>query len=56
MIRCLVFGRTEERVARVQESYIAQANATWMESLDRSMTQMKEYQVSTTQFIWEFGY
>lgn len=43
--RCLtMFGRTEERIARVQESYIAQANATWLESLDRSMTQMKDYQ------------
>lgn len=49
-----MFGRTEERVARVQESYIAQANASWMESLDRSMTQMKEYQVSITHLIWEF--
>ena len=42
----LVFGRTEERAARVQENYIAQANASWLESLERSMTQMKDYQVN----------
>lgn len=28
----------------MQESYIAQANASWLESLDRSMMQMREYQ------------
>ncbi|KAJ5689162.1 hypothetical protein N7462_003554 [Penicillium macrosclerotiorum] len=43
--QCLIlFGRTEERIARIQESYIAQANSSWLESLARSMTQMKEYQ------------
>lgn len=39
-----VFGRTEERVARIQESYISQATSSWLESLDRSLTQMKDYQ------------
>ncbi|KAB8078073.1 hypothetical protein BDV29DRAFT_167277 [Aspergillus leporis] len=43
--RCLtMFGRTEERVARLQESYIAEANSSWLESLDRSLAQMKQYQ------------
>ncbi|KAE8146165.1 hypothetical protein BDV25DRAFT_55181 [Aspergillus avenaceus] len=43
--RCLtIFGRTEERVARLQESYIAEANSSWLESLDRSLAQMKQYQ------------
>lgn len=28
----------------MQESYISQTNAGWVESLDRSMTQMREYQ------------
>lgn len=41
----VVLGRTEERVARIQEGYIAQATSSWLESLDRSMTQMKDYQV-----------
>jgi hypothetical protein len=40
-----VFGRTEERIARIQESYIAQATSSWLESLERSLTQMKELQV-----------
>lgn len=39
-----VFGRTEERIARIQESYIAQATSSWLESLERSLTQMKDYQ------------
>ncbi|KAB8232102.1 hypothetical protein BDV23DRAFT_15405 [Aspergillus alliaceus] len=43
--RCLtMFGRTEERIARLQESYIAEANSSWLESLDRSLAQMKQYQ------------
>ncbi|KAJ5908522.1 hypothetical protein N7495_001204 [Penicillium taxi] len=45
--QCLtMFGRTEERIARAQESYIAQANSSWLECLDRSMTQMKDYQTA----------
>lgn len=43
-----VFGRTEERIARIQESYITQATSSWLESLERSLTQMKDYQVSRT--------
>lgn len=39
------FGRTQERLARIQESYIAQATSSWLESLERSLAQMKEYQV-----------
>lgn len=41
----LAFGRTEERIARIQESYIAQATSSWLESLERSLTQMKDLQV-----------
>jgi len=41
-----VFGRTEERIARIQETYIGQANSSWLESLERSLTQMKDYQVN----------
>ncbi|PGH23423.1 hypothetical protein AJ80_02533 [Polytolypa hystricis UAMH7299] len=45
--QCLTaFGRTQERVARIQESYVASSTSSWLESLDRSLAQMKEYQVS----------
>lgn len=43
---CLVaMGRANERIAGFQEHYIADATATWLESLERSVTMMKEYQV-----------
>lgn len=43
--QCLtMFGRTEERIARIQETYIGQATSSWLESLERSLTQMKDYQ------------
>ncbi|KAJ5562877.1 hypothetical protein N7535_002677 [Penicillium sp. DV-2018c] len=43
--QCLImFGRTEERIARIQENYIAQATSSWLESLERSLTQMKDLQ------------
>ncbi|PGH15767.1 hypothetical protein AJ79_02147 [Helicocarpus griseus UAMH5409] len=38
------FGRTNERIARIQENYISNATSSWLESLDRSLVQMKEYQ------------
>jgi hypothetical protein len=38
-------GRINERVARIQETYMAHATTTWLESLERSLAQMKEYQV-----------
>lgn len=41
-----MFGRTQERLARAQEAYIASATSTWLESLERSLVQMKEYQAS----------
>ncbi|KAF2861926.1 BAR-domain-containing protein [Piedraia hortae CBS 480.64] len=37
-------GRANERIARVQETYVANATASWVESVDRSLVQMKEYQ------------
>ncbi len=43
---CLVaMGRANERVAVIQEHYAADATATWLESLERSLAMMKEYQV-----------
>jgi len=41
-------GRTNERIARIQETYMAHATTTWLESLERSLAQMKEYQVKFT--------
>lgn len=44
---CLsMFGRTQERLARAQETYIASATTSWLESLERSLVQMKEYQAA----------
>ncbi|KAF9890934.1 hypothetical protein FE257_005191 [Aspergillus nanangensis] len=43
--RCLsMLGRAEERLARTQESYISQATSSGLESLERSLAQMKDYQ------------
>jgi hypothetical protein len=43
---CLsTLGRANERLARVQETYVGSATSTWLEGLDRSLAQMKEYQV-----------
>lgn len=39
-------GRTNERIARVQETYTAHATTGWLESLERSLVQMKEYQAA----------
>lgn len=41
-----VLGRTQERLARTQETYITAATSSWLESLERSLVQMKEYQAA----------
>jgi len=38
-------GQVNERIARMQETYGAAAAASWLEALERSMAQMKDYQV-----------
>lgn len=40
------FGKTQERLARSQESYISAASTSWLDSLERSLVQMKEYQAA----------
>jgi flagellar motility protein MotE (MotC chaperone) len=40
-------GRTNDRIARLQETYVANATNGWLESLERSLAMMKEYQVHT---------
>ncbi|KAI9729974.1 MAG: hypothetical protein M1834_006172 [Cirrosporium novae-zelandiae] len=45
--QCLIgMGHTNERIARVQENYVANATSSWLESLERSLAQMKEYQAA----------
>ncbi|KAF2128675.1 BAR-domain-containing protein [Dothidotthia symphoricarpi CBS 119687] len=39
-------GRANERLARVQETYVASATTSWLEGLERSLAQMKEYQAA----------
>src|SRR3569833_1940158 len=41
----IAMGRANERVAGIQEHYVADATTTWLESLERSRAMMKEYQV-----------
>ncbi|KAI9826927.1 MAG: hypothetical protein M1832_005866 [Thelocarpon impressellum] len=44
---CLIsMGRANERIARVQENYVAKSTSSWLESLERSLAQMKEYQAA----------
>jgi hypothetical protein len=44
---CLTqLGRANERIARMQETYVANATSTWIEGTERTLTQMKEYQKS----------
>ena len=49
--RTIDFGRTNERIARIQEQYISNATNSWGESIERSLTQMKEYQVSALSWL-----
>lgn len=36
-------GRAQERVARAQETLLADSTGSWLESLERSTAQIKEY-------------
>ena len=45
--QCLLgLGRANERIARMQETYCANATSSWLESVERSQIQMKEYQAA----------
>ncbi|KAL9127869.1 MAG: hypothetical protein Q9217_003334 [Psora testacea] len=45
--RCLQsMGRANERIGRIQETYVTDATTSWLESLERSLAQMKEYQAA----------
>ncbi|KAK4226415.1 hypothetical protein QBC38DRAFT_444663 [Podospora fimiseda] len=44
---CLItMGRANERVSAIQEAYVAEATTTWLESVERSLAMMKEYQAA----------
>jgi hypothetical protein len=45
-------GRTNDRIARLQETYVANATNGWLESLERSLAMMKEYQVCKLQLVF----
>ncbi|KXS94320.1 hypothetical protein AC578_10814 [Pseudocercospora eumusae] len=48
--QCLsMLGRANERIARMQETYCANATSSWLESLERSLVQMKEYEKARKQ-------
>ncbi|KAI0551111.1 BAR domain-containing protein [Xylaria curta] len=42
---CLIaMGRANERIAGIQESYVAHATSYWLDGLERSLAMMREYQ------------
>ncbi|CCC09028.1 hypothetical protein SMACR_03143 [Sordaria macrospora] len=44
---CLIsMGRANERIGQIQETFVSEATTTWLESLERSLAMMKEYQVA----------
>ncbi|TDZ15970.1 Meiotically up-regulated gene 137 protein [Colletotrichum orbiculare MAFF 240422] len=42
----LALGRTNERLAGIQEGYAAEVTDNWLESVERSLAMMKEYQAA----------
>lgn len=43
---CLIMmGRANERISTFQEAFVGEATTSWLESLERSLAMMKEYQV-----------
>ncbi|RYP40863.1 hypothetical protein DL767_001344 [Monosporascus sp. MG133] len=44
---CLIaMGRANERIAGIQEAYVANATSCWLEGLERQLAMMKEYQAA----------
>ncbi|CAH0038923.1 unnamed protein product [Clonostachys rhizophaga] len=42
----VALGQAHEQIAVLQEGFVEQANATWVENLERNNTMMKEYQTA----------
>lgn len=45
LIGITAMGTANDRISRQQDAYVHEATSTWLESLERSLAQMKEYQV-----------
>ncbi|KAK4236180.1 hypothetical protein C8A03DRAFT_17153 [Achaetomium macrosporum] len=44
---CLItMGRANERISAIQEAFVCEATTSWLESLERSLAMMKEYQAA----------
>jgi hypothetical protein len=56
LLTAAALGRANERLARVQETYIQSATSSWLEGLERSLIQMKEYQVRDGFNVTRQGY
>ncbi len=41
----IAVGRANERISAVQETFVSDGTTLWLESLERSLAMMKEYQV-----------
>lgn len=47
IMQSTALGRTNERLAGIQESYASEVTDNWLVSVERSLAMMKEYQVRT---------
>ena len=41
----IAMGRANDKIAMIQENFVSDATTLWLESLERSLAMMKEYQV-----------
>jgi hypothetical protein len=49
---CLVAaGRANERISNLHSNYAEDINANWLHQLDRGVSMMKEYQVTSSDLI-----
>ncbi|CAI4212848.1 unnamed protein product [Parascedosporium putredinis] len=49
----IAVGRTNERIASIQEQYTSDITATWLESLNRSLAMMKDYQLESRRLAYD---
>lgn len=43
----IAMGRTNQMISGYQDEYVADATTSWLQTLEKSLAQMKEYQVCT---------
>jgi hypothetical protein len=46
VLTVIEFGRANEAIGRKQDTFVAQSTTAWLESLERSLAQLKEYQAA----------